>query len=97
MTITCSGCAVLADVIPPVVSTVGSYFSYEAANVDPVEVTTISKDCYIKKYISVNCALRTAIRATEDGESLLKNISDENKLYMEICPNAVKPDPISCH
>lgn len=96
-TITCSSCTVMVEVVPPVVSAMGSYFSYKTSKIEPVVVTTISKDCYLKTYTQISCDLRKSIRATDKGEMLLKQISDENRLYMENCPNAVKPDPISCN
>lgn len=98
LTIFCSGCAGAGAALKAgtaAASAAGSYWSYKAFKADPVQVTTLSRECTWFKYVSVPCEQRAAIRAAADGEALLKSIADNNRLAVELC-GIEKPEAARC-
>lgn len=81
LTIGISGCVAL-EVIPSVLSATGSYYSYKAAKVEPVNVTTISKDCHLYEYVEVDDETWEAL-----PNDVKQHIGINNKLMVENCPN----------
>ena len=82
----------------PVIQTVGSgaaatgaYFSYKASKQPTVEVTTLARECVWYKYVRVSCPSRVALTPDE-----ARAIRDNNRLYEELCPDAVVPDKLEC-
>ena len=82
-TLTCSGCQLL-QVASAGAGAVSSYYSYKASKVEPVAVTTISKDCLWYSYITVPQLDR--LTATSE---LTDQIKVNNKLAVTHC-SAIK-------
>ena len=82
-----TGCVGI-QVVSAGLSAVGGYYSYKASKIDPVEVTTISKDCYLYKYVSIPVPERESL-----SEESKRAIAVNNKLMTENCGGlVVKPD-----
>ena len=89
LTITCNltGCVGI-QVVSAGLSAVGSYYSYQTSKKDPVEVTTISKDCYLYKYVSIPVPERESL-----SEETKRAIAINNKIMTENCGGlVVKPE-----
>ena len=86
-----SGCSLTGcvgiQVVSAGLSAVGGYYSYKASKIDPVEVTTISKDCYLYKYVSVPIPERESL-----SEETKRAIATNNFTMVSNCPNITKPD-----
>ena len=86
----CSGC----EAIPAIgasASATGAYFSYKALQQDPVNVTTISKECILGfEYTRVSCADRAVM-----SDELKQKIARDNRVLVELC-GVEKPEIIRC-
>jgi hypothetical protein len=92
----CASLGLLGEVVGPAFSATGAYFSYKASKVEPINVTTVSRDCYLKTYIQVTCENRVELKQTKEGMALLQNIAKENKLFAEQCPDFEVPPKLDC-
>jgi len=72
-------------------SAVGSYYSYQAYQQDPVNVTTLSKDCLLGlKYARISCNSR--VYMTDDEKAVL---AENNRKLVELC-GIEKPAELIC-
>lgn len=78
----CSGCAAMPaiEAAGSGLSALGAYFSYKALQQDPVEVTTISKECTFIRYISIPCEERAGL-----SPETKQAIADQNRRAVELC------------
>ncbi|GAI78377.1 unnamed protein product [marine sediment metagenome] len=85
MTITTS-CAVLPELVSGIGTGISGYYSYKAATRDPVEVTTISRDCLFYEWVPVSDEVWDTLPV-----KLKQSIGLNNKLAVQNCPNIEKP------
>ena|SRR3990167_11181612 len=87
----CGGAVPVIEAVGTVTSATGAYFSYKALQQDPVNVTTVAKECVLKmEYVRVNCAARPYL-TPEEKDVIAKN----NRTLVEIC-GVVKPEVLVC-
>ena len=90
----CSGCAGLQtglEVAGAGASAAGAYFSYKALRQDPVNVTTVSKECILGfEYTRVSCADRSVMSI-----ELKDKIARDNRVLVELC-GVERPEIIRC-
>lgn len=87
----CGGAVPVIEAVGTVASTTGAWFSYKALQQDPVQVTTVAKECVLgMKYISIGCP---AWEVMTDVEK--QSISVTNRTLVEIC-GADRPPPTHC-
>jgi len=86
-----TGCSVAPELVSVVGSATSSYFSYQASKIEPVEVTTLSKDCILNlKYAQISCVTRRVMTKAEK-----QVISTNNRKLVEIC-GIDKPKILIC-
>ena len=94
LTLGCSGCGAIepiASVIGAAASATSGYYSYKVYQQDPVEVTTLSKECVLGlKYARISCETREVM--TDEEKRLL---AENNRKLVEIC-GIEKPEAITC-
>ena len=72
-------------------SATGSYYSYQAYQQDPVNVTTLSKECLLGlKYARISCNSRVYL--TDDEKAVL---AENNSKLVELC-GIEKPAELTC-
>ena len=89
-----SGCAAAIEGIKMAGSVAGmggAYYSYKASKQPDVQANVIAPECVFYEYVRVSCPSRLSLTADE-----AKVIRDNNRLYGELCPNAVVPDKLEC-
>jgi len=87
----CGGAVPVIEAVGTGASTLGAYYSYKALQQDPVQVTTVAKECVLGlEYISIGCP---AWEVMTDVEK--QSISTTNRTLVEIC-GADRPPPTRC-
>lgn len=84
------GCAVL-PAVPPALSAVGTYFSYQAAKASKIQPTVVPRECYFYQWIRPSCDDREVI-----SEELKDQIKHANKNAVDLCPDFQKPSLLEC-
>lgn len=81
----------ILSVIGTATSAGGTYFSYQASKIEPVEVTTLSKECVLGlDYVQIGCDSRKGMTQAEK-----RSIATNNRKLVEICGIA-RPEILTC-
>lgn len=75
------------EIIPPVLSLVNTGLLYQLKNQDKIEVTTISKECYLFRFQCLTEETKDSINP-QDWDIIAYN----NRVIVENCPNIDKPN-----
>lgn len=92
-TIGFDGCAAVGPAVKAGtagLSAASAYWSWQALQSDPVNVTTLSRECTFIRYVQVPCDERKQLSAETK-----KAIADNNRLAIEIC-GMERPLPLNC-
>src|SRR3990167_2081443 len=87
----CGGAITVVETVGSAASAAGAWWSYKALRKDPVEVTTIGRECGFYQYVRVPCGERGALSAETK-----KAIADNNRLAVEFCPGMERPAALDC-
>ncbi len=87
----CSAIGPALEVGSAGLSAAGAYFSYQALNADPVEVTVLARECVVPpRYIRVDCEARAHV-----PEEILDAIAAQNAANVALC-GIERPEPLVC-
>jgi len=81
-----NGC-IAFEVVKGVTAAVTTYWTYQIKNIDPINVTTISKECHLYEFVCLTQETKDSINL-DDWDTIAYN----NRVIVENCPNVEKPD-----